>query len=142
MCLWCHDIIQIHNILLQNQQYSEEYFSHSVWMWGILYRILSVPQNTIMDMNNVMVAWILEFVWQTNELCVMCTIDILTCMFSMCLPLRFFGLPFKQPQSMGIGCVSNVLLHFHLCPKTLSLFLMQNPHQFISLTYITSSNII
>ena len=26
----------------------------SAWMWGIFSRILSVPQNTIMDLNNSM----------------------------------------------------------------------------------------
>ena len=36
-----HNIIQIHNI------------SHSIWLWGILRRILSVPHNSVMDLNNV-----------------------------------------------------------------------------------------
>ena len=37
-----HSIIQIHNI------------SHSDWLWGIFYRILSVPHNNVMDLDNVM----------------------------------------------------------------------------------------
>ena len=31
-----------------------QYSSHSTWMWVIFYKVLSTPQNTAMDLNNVM----------------------------------------------------------------------------------------
>jgi hypothetical protein len=53
-----HDnIIQIHNSAMWDRQYSMEYFPHSDIMWKymeIFCGILSVPHNTIMDLNNVM----------------------------------------------------------------------------------------
>jgi hypothetical protein len=49
-----HNIIQIHNSVLWDWQYSVEYAPHSDWMWGILHTILLVPQNIVMDLNNVM----------------------------------------------------------------------------------------
>jgi hypothetical protein len=30
-------------------------FPHLVWMWGIFCRIMSTPQNIVMDLNNGMV---------------------------------------------------------------------------------------
>ena len=39
---------------MQVLQHSAKYSSHSVWMWGIFYKILAVPQNTVMDLNNVL----------------------------------------------------------------------------------------
>jgi hypothetical protein len=30
----------------------QKYSSYSVWIWGIFYKILSVPQNTVMALNN------------------------------------------------------------------------------------------
>ena len=29
-------------------------FSHSAWMWGIFYKILTVPRNIVMNLNHVM----------------------------------------------------------------------------------------
>ena len=49
-----HNIIQIHNNVMWDSQYYAEYVPHLVWMWGIYYRIMSIPHNTVMDMNNVM----------------------------------------------------------------------------------------
>ena len=45
-----HNTIQIHKSVLWDWQYSTKYSPHSVWMWGIL----SVPQFTLMDLNNIM----------------------------------------------------------------------------------------
>lgn len=51
-CFWLklpcyyHNIIQIHNTVLQDWQYSREYFQHSDWMWkiqGIFLGIHLVP---------------------------------------------------------------------------------------------------
>ena len=41
------NIIQIRNNALWDGP-------HLDWMWGIFYKILSVPQNIVMDLNNVM----------------------------------------------------------------------------------------
>ena len=49
-----HNIIQIHNNVLWDWLYFMEYSPHSIWMWRIFYGILLVPQNTVMDLNNVM----------------------------------------------------------------------------------------
>ena len=57
----CHNIIYIHNIVVQDWQYSAKYFSHSIWMWKMFCRISPVPHNTIMDMNNVMVKVFRQF---------------------------------------------------------------------------------
>ena len=55
--LHSHNIIQIHNNVLRDWQYFAQYSSHSNWVWGILCRILSVPQNNVMDPNNVCIRW-------------------------------------------------------------------------------------
>ena len=49
-----HNIIHIHNNVMRDWRYSTKYSLHSVWMWGILCKILSVPQNIVMNMNSVM----------------------------------------------------------------------------------------
>jgi hypothetical protein len=49
-----HNIIQIHNKVLWDWQYFADYSSHSDWMWVIFCKILSVPQNTVMNLNIVM----------------------------------------------------------------------------------------
>jgi hypothetical protein len=36
------------------RQYFAKYSSHSLWIWAIFHRMLSVPQNTAMSLNNVM----------------------------------------------------------------------------------------
>lgn len=53
-----HNIIHIHNSVVPDWQYFLEYFSHSVWMWGIFCRRLSVSQNIAMGLNNVMNNWV------------------------------------------------------------------------------------
>ena len=47
------NIIQIHNNVLWDWQSSVEYSPYLVWMWRIFHRILSVPHNIVMDLNNV-----------------------------------------------------------------------------------------
>ena len=49
-----HNIIHIHNIIMWDWQYYVEYSSHSIWMREIFYKILLVPHNIVMDLNNVM----------------------------------------------------------------------------------------
>ena len=49
--IWVHNIIQSHNNVLRDWHNSEEYFSHSNWIWRKLW---SIPQNTIMTLNNIM----------------------------------------------------------------------------------------
>jgi hypothetical protein len=49
-----HNIIQTHSTVLWDRQYFTKYSSHSTCSWGIFYWILSVPQNTIMGLNNFM----------------------------------------------------------------------------------------
>ena len=49
-----HNIIQIHNNALWDWQYFTKYSSHSGWMWKISCRILSIPMNTLMNLNYVM----------------------------------------------------------------------------------------
>ena len=56
-----HNIIHVHNNVMWDGQYYAKYSSHSVWMWGILCIILSVPHNIVMDLNNVMLHWRLIF---------------------------------------------------------------------------------
>ena len=76
--------IQIHNNLMWDWHYSMEYPPHSnsnsnsqqcyvgltlfyrifltsVWMWGIFCIILSVPQNIVMDVNDVVKNWSLSY---------------------------------------------------------------------------------
>jgi hypothetical protein len=48
-----HNIIQIHNNVSWDWQYSMEYSPYSIYMWEFLW-ILSVPHNVVMDLNNVM----------------------------------------------------------------------------------------
>ena len=49
-----HNIIQIHNNVLWDSRYFTEYFSNYIWMWGTFYEVLLVPQNIVMNLNNVM----------------------------------------------------------------------------------------
>ena len=49
-----HNIIHIHNIVLWDWQYYAKNSPHLDWMWRIFYIIFSVPQNIVMDLNNVM----------------------------------------------------------------------------------------
>lgn len=49
-----HNIIQIHNHVLQDWQHFAKYFPHSFWMWRIFCRILPVPHNIVMYLNDVM----------------------------------------------------------------------------------------
>ena len=50
-----HNIIQIHNIALWDWRYLVEYSLHLVWTWGLFYRIMSVSQKNVMDVNNAMI---------------------------------------------------------------------------------------
>ena len=54
-----HNIIQIHNSVLRDWQYFAEYFSYADWMWGIFYQILSVPKNTVLNLNYVMLFYVI-----------------------------------------------------------------------------------
>ena len=47
-----HNIIQIHNNVMWDSQYSMEHSPHSDY-GGILCIILSLSQNIVMDLNNV-----------------------------------------------------------------------------------------
>ena len=54
-----HNINQIHNCLLWDWHYLEGLTLFSGifltnWMWGIFCKILSIPQNIVMNLNNVM----------------------------------------------------------------------------------------
>jgi hypothetical protein len=52
-----HNIIQVHNNVLWDLQYSTSYSQHSDQVWEypqILPRIMSVPQKIVMNMNDVM----------------------------------------------------------------------------------------
>ena len=53
-----HNIVQIHNNVIWDWQYSTKHSPHSVecsdWIWKILCGILSVPRNIVMNLNNVM----------------------------------------------------------------------------------------
>ena len=60
-----HNIIQIHNSVLQDWQYFVKYSSHSVWMCRIFIIILSIVQNNIMNLNN-LCAWKRLFVGFVN----------------------------------------------------------------------------
>ena len=40
--------------IMWDWQHYVEFSSHSTWMWGIIHKILSVPHNTTMGLNNVM----------------------------------------------------------------------------------------
>ena len=47
------NIIHIHNNVLWDWQCSIEYSPHLLWIWKTFREILSVPHNTIMDLNYV-----------------------------------------------------------------------------------------
>ena len=49
-----HNIIQIHNNVLWDWQYSMEYSSYFSPNVGIFHEILAVPHNIVMDLNNIM----------------------------------------------------------------------------------------
>lgn len=51
----CHNIIQIRNTVMWDWHCFAKYSSHLVRLWGIFYRIISVPHNTITNLNNVIV---------------------------------------------------------------------------------------
>ena len=51
-----HNIIHIRNNVVRDWHYYAKYSTHSNWMRGILCIILLVPHNTIVDLNNVMMA--------------------------------------------------------------------------------------
>jgi hypothetical protein len=53
--LWVHkhNIIQIDNNVVWDWRYFAKYSPHSIWMCRIFYKILSVPQNIVIIMNNV-----------------------------------------------------------------------------------------
>ena len=50
-----HNIIQIHKNVMGDWQYFGKIFYHSDWMWEIFHIILLVPQNILMDLNNVLI---------------------------------------------------------------------------------------
>ena len=54
--LWIRyrNIIQIHSNVPWDWQHSTKYSPHLDWTWGILCRILSIPRNIVMYVNNVM----------------------------------------------------------------------------------------
>ena len=49
-----HNIIQFHNNVMWDWQYSTKYSSYSYLIWEMFYIILSVQCSIVMDMNNVM----------------------------------------------------------------------------------------
>ena len=51
---YLHNITPTHSSVMWDWQYPTEHSLHSGWMWGILCILLLVPQNTTMDLNNVM----------------------------------------------------------------------------------------
>ena len=65
MLTWCgnlehslgkrwHNLIKIHNNVLWDWKYFAKYSSHSPLNKRIFHRIMSIPQNIVMDMNNIM----------------------------------------------------------------------------------------
>ena len=48
-----HNSVQIHSNVLGDWHYSTNYSPYSIWVWGIFRGIMSVPQNIVMNMNNV-----------------------------------------------------------------------------------------
>ena len=50
-------IVIRYNIVTSVRQYYVEYSPCSDWMWEIFHKILSIPQNTVMDSNNVSKTW-------------------------------------------------------------------------------------
>ena len=52
-----HNIIKIHKIVLWDCQYSTKYPPYPVWTRKIISEKLSVPQNIVMDMNDVMIVF-------------------------------------------------------------------------------------
>ena len=57
LCCELHKIIHTHSSVLWDWQYFTKYSSHSIWIWGIFYKILSVPLNTTMGLNDVTVCY-------------------------------------------------------------------------------------
>ena len=50
-----HDIIQIHNSVMWDWQYSTEHSIYSIWMHGeIFYMIMLVAENIVVHLNNIM----------------------------------------------------------------------------------------
>ena len=49
-----YNIIQIHNNVMWDWEYFAEYSSHCDRMYRIFFIILLVPQNIVMDLNDVM----------------------------------------------------------------------------------------
>ena len=52
--LLIHNIIRIHNNVLWDYQYYVNIFPIFSLNVGLFYKLLSIPQNIVMDMNNVM----------------------------------------------------------------------------------------
>ena len=48
-----HNITHNLNNVMWDWQYYVKYSSHLAWIWGIFHIILSVPQNIVLDLNNV-----------------------------------------------------------------------------------------
>ena len=66
----CHNIFHIHNNVLQDWQYSAEYFTIQTKYEEYFAELLSIPHNIVMDLNNVMVSksiflslWQIEYFW-------------------------------------------------------------------------------
>ena len=49
-----HSIIQIHNNIMWDWQYTTKYSIYSYWLWEKFHMTLSFPHNTIMNLNDVM----------------------------------------------------------------------------------------
>ena len=48
-----HSIIQIDNNVQWDSYYSTEHSSHSIGMWGIFCKVLSVSQSVVMDLKKI-----------------------------------------------------------------------------------------
>ena len=104
-----YNIIQIHNSFLWDWQYSIKYsqmFIHSTWMWEyprLFFGILLVPQNIVMDLNNVMLKLVM----------------VGTCeMYSTIFHLRLGGfvlIPTSIWWASGVRGNSPLNKHFSLC---------------------------
>ena len=55
---WTHNIVQIHNNVYVGLTI---FHCLEYWMWGIFSKILSVPRNTDIDLNHVMLLWNLRY---------------------------------------------------------------------------------
>ena len=123
-----HNIIHIHNNVMRDWRYSTKYSLHSVWMWGILCKILSVPQNIVMNMNSVM-----------THICMFATSILSHAHYYICSTLisyKFHGSlsPIDPKCLLQSGCLiaiatSNVAQDFKLCtllpPPLFSLLFFQ-----------------